>query len=106
LRAIRNNNLVIDDKPGMTAIVSKLIYATHYCWTALDLGVSCRAAPRTGFRPPDAKPIGRLERVCLAADFRAWRTKRERFGRSVESAKAGSNGAVITGRSSCRPAIT
>jgi len=36
---IRINHLVIDDRPGTTVIASKLIYATHYFWTALDLRV-------------------------------------------------------------------
>jgi hypothetical protein len=36
---IRINHLVIDDRPGVTAVASKLIYASHYFWTALDLRV-------------------------------------------------------------------
>jgi hypothetical protein len=36
---IRINHIVIDDRPGATAIASKLIYASHYFWTALDLAV-------------------------------------------------------------------
>jgi hypothetical protein len=35
----RINHVVIDDRPGMIAVASKLIYATHYFWTALDLRV-------------------------------------------------------------------
>lgn len=34
---IRINHLVIDDRPGTTVVASKLIYASHYFWTALDL---------------------------------------------------------------------
>jgi hypothetical protein len=36
---IRVNHLVIDDRPGVKAVVSKMIYASHYFWTALDLRV-------------------------------------------------------------------
>jgi hypothetical protein len=36
---IRINHLVIDDRPGVTAVAIKLIYASHYFWTALDLRV-------------------------------------------------------------------
>jgi len=36
---IRINHVVIDDRPGPTVIASKLIYASHYFWTALDLAV-------------------------------------------------------------------
>ncbi len=36
---IRINHLVIDDRPGVTAIASKLLYASHYFWTALDVRV-------------------------------------------------------------------
>jgi hypothetical protein len=36
---LRVNHVVIDDRPGMKAISSKLIYATHYFWTALDVRV-------------------------------------------------------------------
>lgn len=36
---IRINHIVIDDRPGVTAIASKLIYASHYFWTALDVRV-------------------------------------------------------------------
>ena len=36
---IRINHIVIDERPGATAIASKLIYASHYFWTALDVGV-------------------------------------------------------------------
>jgi len=35
----RINHLVIDDRPGVTAIASKLLYASHYFWTALDVRV-------------------------------------------------------------------
>jgi len=36
---VRINHLVIDDRPGVTAIASKLLYASHYFWTALDVRV-------------------------------------------------------------------
>ena len=36
---IRINHVVIDDRPGVTAIASKLLYASHYFWTALDVRV-------------------------------------------------------------------
>jgi hypothetical protein len=36
---IRINHLVIDDRPGVIAIASKLLYASHYFWTALDVRV-------------------------------------------------------------------
>lgn len=36
---IRINHLVIDDRPGATVVVNKLIYASHYFWTALDVRV-------------------------------------------------------------------
>jgi len=36
---IRINHLVIDDRPGVTAIASKQLYASHYFWTALDIRV-------------------------------------------------------------------
>ena len=36
---IHVNHLVIDDRPGVTAVASKMIYASHYFWTALDLRV-------------------------------------------------------------------
>src|SRR6185436_4762875 len=36
---IRVNHLVIDDRSEVTAVASKMIYASHYFWTALDLRV-------------------------------------------------------------------
>ena len=36
---IRVNHVVIDNRPDGTAIASKMIYASHYFWTALDLRV-------------------------------------------------------------------
>jgi hypothetical protein len=42
---IRVNHFVIDDRSGMTAIANKLIYATHYFWTALDYACSSRLRP-------------------------------------------------------------
>jgi hypothetical protein len=47
---IRINHLVIDDRPGVTVIASKLIYASHYFWTALDVRVLVPDRSRgTGF---------------------------------------------------------
>ena len=36
---LRINHVVVDDRPGMTVVSSKLIYASHYFWTALDVRV-------------------------------------------------------------------
>ena len=36
---IRVNHVVINNRPDGTAIASKMIYASHYFWTALDLRV-------------------------------------------------------------------
>ena len=36
---IRVNHLVIQQRPDVTLVASKLIYATHYFWTALELRV-------------------------------------------------------------------
>jgi len=36
---IRINHVVIEDRPGAVAVASKLIYASHYFWTALELRV-------------------------------------------------------------------
>ena len=36
---IRINHVVIDDRPGPTVIAIKLLYASHYFWTALDIRV-------------------------------------------------------------------
>lgn len=33
---IRINHLVIQDRPGKTVIASKMLYASHYFWTALE----------------------------------------------------------------------
>lgn len=33
---IRINHLVIQDRPGQTIIASKMLYASHYFWTALE----------------------------------------------------------------------
>lgn len=33
---IRMNHLVIQDRPGQTVIASKMLYASHYFWTALE----------------------------------------------------------------------
>ena len=36
---IRINHLVIQDRPASTVIASKMLYASHYFWTALELRV-------------------------------------------------------------------
>jgi hypothetical protein len=36
---IRINHVVIDERPAGTAVAIKLLYASHYFWTALDLRV-------------------------------------------------------------------
>lgn len=36
---IRINHVVIEDRPGAIAVASKLLYASHYFWTALELRV-------------------------------------------------------------------
>jgi hypothetical protein len=36
---IRINHVVIEDRPGAVVVASKLIYASHYFWTALELRV-------------------------------------------------------------------
>jgi hypothetical protein len=47
---LRINHLIVDDRPGMTAVSSKLIYASHYFWTALDVRVLVPDRARgTGF---------------------------------------------------------
>jgi hypothetical protein len=47
---LRINHLIIDNRPGMTAVTTKLIYATHYFWTALDVRVLVPDPARgTGF---------------------------------------------------------
>jgi hypothetical protein len=33
---IRINHLVIHDRPGQTVVASKMLYASHYFWTALE----------------------------------------------------------------------
>ena len=33
---IRVSHLVIDDRPDQTVIASKMLYASHYFWTALE----------------------------------------------------------------------
>jgi hypothetical protein len=33
---IRINHVVIQDRPGETVIASKMLYASHYFWTALE----------------------------------------------------------------------
>jgi hypothetical protein len=43
---IHVNHVVIDDRPGAIAVASKLIYASHYFWTALDLRVLVPDAAR------------------------------------------------------------
>ena len=47
---IRINHLVIQDRPGSTVIASKMLYASHYFWTALELRVLVPDPSRgTGF---------------------------------------------------------
>ena len=47
---LRVNHFIIDNRPGMTAVSSKLIYASHYFWTALDVRVLVPDPSRgTGF---------------------------------------------------------
>ena len=36
---VRINHVVIQDRPGAVAVASKLIYASHYFWTALEFRV-------------------------------------------------------------------
>jgi hypothetical protein len=36
---IRINHLVIEERPGRTVVASKMLYANHYFWTALELRV-------------------------------------------------------------------
>jgi hypothetical protein len=47
---IRINHLVIQDRPGATVIATKMLYASHYFWTALELRVLVPDPSRgTGF---------------------------------------------------------
>jgi hypothetical protein len=36
---VRINHVVVQDRPGAVAVASKLIYASHYFWTALEFRV-------------------------------------------------------------------
>jgi hypothetical protein len=36
---IRINHLIVQERPGATVIASKMLYASHYFWTALELRV-------------------------------------------------------------------
>jgi hypothetical protein len=36
---VRISHLVIQDRPGLTVVASKMLYASHYFWTALELRV-------------------------------------------------------------------
>jgi hypothetical protein len=36
---VRINHLVIQERPGQTVVASKMLYATHYFWTALEIRV-------------------------------------------------------------------
>jgi hypothetical protein len=67
---IRVNHVVINNRPDGTAIASKMIYASHYFWTALDLRVLMPdpARARLLVRERQPKSIGRSERVCGPAD--------------------------------------
>jgi hypothetical protein len=44
---IRINHVVIQDRPGQTVIASKMLYASHYFWTALEQRV-LQADPARG----------------------------------------------------------
>jgi hypothetical protein len=46
---IRVNHLVIDEEPTHVAIASKMLYASHYFWTALELRVLVPDAAHGGF---------------------------------------------------------
>jgi hypothetical protein len=46
---IRVNHLVIDEEPGHVAIASKMLYASHYFWTALELRVLVPDPAHGGF---------------------------------------------------------
>jgi hypothetical protein len=43
---IRMSHLVIDDGPRQTVVASKMLYASHYFWTALELRVLLQDAAR------------------------------------------------------------
>jgi hypothetical protein len=43
---VRINHLVIQDRPDQTVVASKMLYASHYFWTALELRVLLRDAAR------------------------------------------------------------
>ena len=46
---IRVNHLVIDEEPSHVAIASKMLYASHYFWTALELRVLVPDPAHGGF---------------------------------------------------------
>ena len=46
---IRVNHLVIDEQPAQVAIANKMLYASHYFWTALELRVLVPDTARGGF---------------------------------------------------------
>ena len=46
---IRINHLVIDEQPAHVAIASKMLYASHYFWTALELRVLVPDQAHGGF---------------------------------------------------------
>jgi hypothetical protein len=43
---VRINHLVIQDRPDRTVVASKMLYASHYFWTALELRVLLRDPAR------------------------------------------------------------
>lgn len=46
---IRINHLIIQERPDVTIVASKMLYATHYFWTALELRVLTPDPSRGGF---------------------------------------------------------
>ena len=46
---IRINHLIIDEQPTHVAVANKMLYASHYFWTALELRVLVPETARGGF---------------------------------------------------------
>jgi len=46
---IRVNHLIIDEQPTHVAVANKMLYASHYFWTALELRVLVPETARGGF---------------------------------------------------------
>jgi hypothetical protein len=46
---IRVNHLIIDEQPTRVAVANKMLYASHYFWTALELRVLVPETARGGF---------------------------------------------------------